>query len=125
MNAVYPSAPNASVAQPPQRRAENIKFAWSRGVIPDTRAALAGDPDLLADKSIVLDLAYEEYCLRREAGENPDIEDFCNAFSPYRSSLRRLLAAHQFLAENPQLLDGVAPVRWPNVGELFGDHTLI
>src|SRR4051812_39694343 len=124
MNAVHPSGHStASVAQPPRRRAENIKFAWARGAEPDTRAALAGDPDLLADKSIVLDLAYEEYCLRRDAGEDPDLDDFCNGFPPYRSSLRRLLAAHQFLAERPELLDRAVPVRWPKAGESFGDYT--
>src|SRR5262245_54488957 len=125
MNAVHPSGPStASIAQPARRRAENIKFAWARGAAPDTRAALAGDPDLVADKSIVLDLGYEEYCLRRQAGENPDLEEFCDAF-PFRSSLRRLLTAHKFLAENPQLLEGIAPVTWPEPGESFGDHTLL
>src|SRR2546428_14053166 len=99
MMQVLPSgpAPTASVAQPPRRRADAIKFAWARGAAPDTRAALEGDPDLLADKSIVLDLAYEEFCLRRDAGESPDPDDFCNHFPAYRSSLKRLLAAHQFL----------------------------
>lgn len=116
---------NVSIAQPARRRAEAIKFAWARGAAPDTRAALAGDPDLQTDKSIVLDLAYEEYCLRREAGENPDPEEFCGYFPAYRSSLKRLLAAHQFLADNSDLLTLSSPVRWPEVGERFGDFTLI
>jgi len=32
----------------------------SRRGVPDAAAALAGHPELLADKSVVLDLAYEE-----------------------------------------------------------------
>lgn len=127
MSKVLPTgpSPNASVAQPPRRRADAIKYAWARGASPDTCAALAGDPDLLADKSIVLDLAYEEYCLRREAGEEPEVETYCDRFPNYRSSLRRLLAAHQFLVDNSDLLSSVDPVRWPEPGQAFGDHTLL
>lgn len=118
------ASPN-SVLQPARSRAEAIKFAWARGASPDTKAALQGDPDLLTEKSIVLDLAYEEYCLRREAGETPDPDDFCDHFPAYRSSLKRLLAAHQFLAENSDLLLQVPPIRWPVPGDTFGDFTLL
>ncbi len=55
-----------------QRLAHAIVAGWARGAPPDARAALAAHPELEANRSVVLDLAYEEYCRRREAGSSPD-----------------------------------------------------
>jgi serine/threonine protein kinase/tetratricopeptide (TPR) repeat protein len=110
---------------PLHQRAAAIKDEWSRGANPDTRAALDLYPELRGDKSIVLDLAYEEYCLRQERGELPDPELFCDHFPTYRNSLHRLIGAHQFLAGNPHLLDGLAAPSWPGPGERLGDWTLV
>jgi serine/threonine protein kinase len=106
-----------------RRQAEDVKAEWARRGRPDARAALAEHPDLAADRSLVLDLAYEEYCLRKEAGEDVDPEDFCARFPVYRTSVRRLIGAHELFEGNPQLLDE-AP-RWPTAGESFGDYTLL
>jgi serine/threonine protein kinase len=102
-----------------------IKEDWERGAAPDAVAALALHPELLADKSAVLDLAYEEYCLRAEAGRPPDPESFCDQFPVYRSSLRSLIRGHQFLAANSELLGSAPPARWPGPGERWGDLTLV
>jgi serine/threonine protein kinase len=95
-----------------------------RGAAPDA-ARVAPRPGLPADKSAVLDLAYEEFCQQTEAGQAPDPESFCARFPAYRSSLRRLLAAHQFLAANSEVLRAAPPVRWPEPGEHWGDWTLL
>jgi hypothetical protein len=102
-----------------------IKECWGRGETPDAVAALALHPELLTDKSAVLDLAYEEYCLRAEAGDTPETEAFCARFPAYRSSLRRLVTTHAFLALNSQRIDAAPPVRWPEPGERHGDFTLV
>ena len=54
------------------RRAEEIKAGWRAGGRPDAAAALRDHPSLARFKSIVVDLAYEEFCLREEAGAAPD-----------------------------------------------------
>jgi serine/threonine protein kinase len=95
------------------------------GAVPDAAAPLAPRLGLPADKSAVLDLAYEEFCQQTEAGQAPDPESFCARFPAYRSSLRRLLAAHQFLAANSEVLRAAPPVRWPEPGERWGDWTLV
>lgn len=87
-------------------------------------ADVAPPANRTAEKSAVLDLAYEEYCCRMEAGSPPSVEEFCARFPACRSSLRRLLAAHHFLAEQANLLDEAAPARWPAPGEQWGDYTL-
>jgi serine/threonine protein kinase/Flp pilus assembly protein TadD len=105
--------------------ASAIKAGWGRGETPDAAAALAQHPEFLADKSVVLDLAYEEYCLRAETGAAPDTEAFCARFPAYRSSLRRLLKTHCYLALNSERLEEAPPVRWPEAGQRCGDFTLI
>ena len=71
--------------------AEAIREEWRRGAPPDAREALVRRPELRAVKSIVLDLAYDEYCLRCAAGEKPDVEAFCDRFSTFRQSVRKVI----------------------------------
>jgi eukaryotic-like serine/threonine-protein kinase len=112
MNGSERPAASIPVGAPPA-----IEKPSSSGAVPDAVALLARHPELLANKSAVLDLAYEEYCGRAKAGSVPEPEAFCERFPAYRSSLRRLLAAHQFLALNSDLLGTAPPVRWPEPGE--------
>ncbi|MCS6977291.1 MAG: serine/threonine protein kinase [Gemmatales bacterium] len=98
--------------------ASMVKDRWRAGDEPDAARAVAELPALRYAKSIQLDLAYEEYCLRREAGECPDIYEFCERFPSLKVSLRRLLEAHELLEERPDLLEE-QPYTWPEVGSQF------
>jgi serine/threonine protein kinase/Tfp pilus assembly protein PilF len=134
----------------PRDRAAAIRTSWQDGgQPPDAREALEQDPALRSEKSIVLDLAYEEFWLRQNAGERIDVESFCDRFPTYRASLQRLLAVHQFFDGAPSLLNDVpppllsatfklhdpqataqqkppaAPARWPLPGEKLGEFTLL
>src|SRR6516162_5630236 len=111
MNSIAPS-PSRTPADSLRlrQRANEIKRAWAEGGSPNTIAVLTSEPDLLADKSLVLDLAYEEYCLRTQAGEILDPEVFCDRFPAQRSSLRRLLAAHEYFDRFDDL---PPPPEWP------------
>jgi tetratricopeptide (TPR) repeat protein len=108
----------------PRGRASAAKHAWSEGATPDALAVLENDPELLADKSAVLDLAYEEFCRRAEAGAAPDPEAFVTRFPAYQASLRRVLLAHLFLMDNGALLEEPAP-RWPEAGQRLADWVLV
>jgi serine/threonine protein kinase len=70
------------------------------------------------EKKELIDLAYDEYCRLREAGESPDPDEFCHAF-PYQSSLRRLLEVDRLVQEHPSLLDKETPKDWPEPGDRF------
>src|SRR4051812_43039191 len=76
--------------------AADIIDRWAKGEAPDTRGALDQYPGLTADKSAVLDLAFAEYWLRAQAGEDMDLEAFCRRFPDYYVSLGRLLAQQSF-----------------------------
>src|SRR5437764_11979779 len=89
----------------PRERASAAKHARSQGAPPDALAVLENDPELLADKSAAVDLAYEEFCRRTEAGERPDPEEFVARFPAYKASLRNVLLAHLHLMEHAGVLE--------------------
>ena len=94
------------------------KDCWAQSQPLDAKALLAEHPEFSKRKSVVLDLAYEEFCQRIEAGESIDTDDFCRRFSTCERSLRRLIAVHEFLDENSHLLP-TADIDWPEPGLAF------
>lgn len=123
-----PDAP--SDAPPPARsarlraaRAEEIKDAWRAGEQPDAAAALRENPELAGDRAAAIDLAYEEFCAREEAGERLDSAAFCAGFS-FGTSLRRLINLHRFLDSHPDALAGT-PASWPEPGDAVADFLVL
>jgi tetratricopeptide (TPR) repeat protein len=106
------------------RRAE-LRKLLSAGQPIDVSALLAGHPELAEDKSLLLDLAYEAFCQKHEAGTAVDPEEFCGRFPAYRSSLRRLLGVHQFLEQHPQFLADGRHAPWPQPGQTFLGFSLL
>jgi tetratricopeptide (TPR) repeat protein len=116
---VRPPPSSAPVGRSGGGLLSQVKDLWARGEPADARAVLAQYPELGAEKSAVLDLAYEEYCLHLEAGQGPDPDEFCKRFPAFRTSLRRLLAAHHCLEENATSGGGEPLARWPEPGDTF------
>jgi len=84
----------------------------------DARKFLDDHPEIALRKSIVIDLAYEEYCQRIEAGESVDPDGYCRRFPAFEKSIRRLLDVHAFLEEHGDFLP-VVDVTWPEPGRDF------
>ena len=112
--------PGAAVAD----LADALKRAWRDGSPADAAAALRDHPELLAHRSLVVDLAYEEYCLREDAGEAPSAEELCARLPAFRSQVREVLRGHQLLVANPELLRGAAS-RWPEPGDECAGLTVV
>jgi serine/threonine protein kinase len=102
---------------------DSLKRAWRAGADPDAAQALEAYPALLGHRSLVVDLAYEEYCLREEAGGTPDPEEFCGRFPEYRSYILEVLRGHRLLADHPELIE--AAPRWPRPGDRFEGLTVV
>ena len=96
----------------------------SQGQPLDARALLDERPELGASKSIVIELAYEEFCQRAEAGEPVDPESFCKRFPTIEKSLRRQIEVQQFLDENPEVFSKV-DVDWPDAGQDFRGFSIL
>jgi serine/threonine protein kinase len=103
--------------------ASEIKATWNRGEPADATAALSRHPELQADRSAALDLAYQEYWHRTDAGEEVDVDTFCGRFPTFKTSLLKLIRMHAFLGLRPDLLLG-EPTRWPEEGETFLEFEL-
>lgn len=112
------NAPPIAGAENARSLAVELKRRWRRGTAPDAAAALAEYPDLARHKSIVVDLAYEEYLLLEEAGAAPEPGPFADRFPAFRGSVRNMIEAHCLLVERPELLDPpVGP--WPVTEDRF------
>lgn len=99
--------------------AHALKQSWRAGATPDTAAALRLYPELLRFRSLVVELAYEEYCLREEAGAVPSRDEFCSALPAFRSQVREVIRGHQLCAEHPELF-ALPNLNWPESGDEFG-----
>ncbi|MCU0705672.1 MAG: protein kinase [Fimbriiglobus sp.] len=87
------------IAPPPAdltQLANEIQEKWAAGDPPDALAALAAHPELRACKPLVVELAYEEFCLRAEAGAPLHATEFAARF-PFAESVARLLCVHSML----------------------------
>lgn len=121
MNTALPDLAGAVQADL-RRRAKTIKAGWPEGEIPDAGAALRAHPDLATDKVVQLDLAYEEYRRRRDAGEKIDRNAFCARFPTCRSALWEMLCWDAFFSKTGDER-GLALFLQP--GEHLGDYTLV
>jgi serine/threonine protein kinase len=99
-----------------------FKNLWDQGQQPTAQDFLQEHPEGMADKNLVVDLAYEEYCRRLDAGQKPDVGAFVAHFPHCQTSLGNLLTAHQFLAENAHL---IAEESWPQPGDHYLGFELV
>ena len=104
--------------------ASDVKRRCARGDPLDAQAFLDLHPEFKTWKSIVLDLAYEEFCQRLEAGESVDPDVYCRRFPTFEKSLRRLIAVHEFLEENSHWLP-TSKVDWPKPGNVFEGFSIL
>ena len=90
----------------------------------DAQATLRMHPQLADVKSVVLDLAHEEFCQRLEKGESVPVEEFAARFPNYQDSLAQLLGLQQALNADLHLLGDGKNVAWPAAGESLFDFEL-
>jgi serine/threonine protein kinase len=91
---------------------------WRSGTAPDAAAFLDEHPELRRAKSLVMDLILEEYCLRREAGDDVVKSTFSDRFPRYRQSVFKMLEVRDFLDQRPEFAARLEQAEWP----LPGDH---
>ncbi len=97
------------------RLAETIKRRWLQGQSPDVVAVLAEHPELGRYRSVVLDLACQEYQHRLRRGESLDVEEFSGRFPSLQKSLYMLLEVQRLLDHDPQFCVGSEASCWPEL----------
>jgi tetratricopeptide (TPR) repeat protein len=89
----------------PKELALEVQRLCQQGEVDPVGVILSRYPELNADRTLVLDLMFEEYLKRREAGEIADADGFCRRFPGFERALRSLIIGHSFIVEK---LDQVA-----------------
>lgn len=104
------------------QQVQSVIRRWRDGAPPDARGAMAQIPGLHGYPSLMIDLAYEQYCLEEAAGAIPAVSQFCAGFESIASQLRDVLEGHKVLLNNPQLLQVAA---WPAPGDRWDAITFV
>ena len=119
--------PNSASTEPSQLRkfASDVIATWKDGLSADANEILERTPEIGNHKSIVLDLAYEEYCQRMDRGEEIEAGEFCGRFPRFRSALRRLIELDQLIDQRPELLDGLLPQTWPREWDTYLGYDIL
>jgi serine/threonine protein kinase/Flp pilus assembly protein TadD len=99
--------------------ASAVRRRWGRGRDPDAAAVLAKYPQLGRYRSVVVELAYDEYCLRQEAGESLDPADFAERFPSFQRSLCLYIEMHRILERQSESPEARRVVEWPKPGDHF------
>src|SRR4051794_24512418 len=105
--------------------AAEMKGLWLKGEPADALTVLSRYPKFKSDKDLLLDLAYEEYLLRRQTPQPPDPEEFCARFPALKGPLRRRIDAARQLAPTTVLPAELPPERWPEAQDSFLGFTLL
>ena len=105
--------------------ADAIKERWRNGGTPDVTAALETHPELHCYRTVVLDLAYQEYRHRLQAGEAIDAETFSQRFPSFQRSLHLFIAVNGFVSEDPDCRALTDVASWPEPGSQFLQFALI
>lgn len=117
--------PAAGEAVDAKRLAAEIIGNWPSDRTFDARRLIEDRPELAWCRSAVVDLAYEEFCRKRDAALPLDRESFAARFPAYERTLLRVLEVHDALNEAPGLVPFGADVQWPHRGETFLDFNLL
>ncbi len=107
------------------RLASEIRRRWCNGEDPDIAAVLAEHPELKRYKSVVLDLAHDEYRLRLEMGESLSADEFSRRFPTLQKSLYLLIEVHRLLNRDPHFRMLQEDSFWPKPGESLLGFSLI
>jgi len=102
-----------------------LQERWRAGDRPDLEAALSETATLIRSKSLLIELAHEEYVRRVAAGESPDPAEFAERFPSLKSSLYLYIAVKELFSQDPGFAASEAGVVWPVPGEDFLGFRLI
>ncbi|MEX2169002.1 MAG: protein kinase [Pirellulales bacterium] len=108
---------------------ELIKADWVRTGQPDLVASIAQHPQILRDRSVLLNLAIEEYKERSDDASELDLHGYCERFHRFGSSIQqsilRQLETQRYLDAHPELLELFGEPVWPELREPFGDFLVL
>lgn len=100
-----------------ERVLDEIFVRWRSGSVPDARAELEAHPELGRSRSVILELACEEFWQRTDRGEALAAGEFIDKFPGYASGLRRILALGSQLGAMASA--HIERCDWPAIGAIY------
>lgn len=100
------------------RLADEMVEAWRQGQRPGVEVYLERHPELRAQPSAIVDLLYEEICLRHQHGEPVDLDDLVRRFPGREQQI-------QILVNCASALETGIVGGYPNCGDALGDFLLL
>ena len=94
-----------------------VRLEWHRDQQPDAVNFLAEHPTIRKNRPLAIELAYEEYCIRRDAGESISRSTFCNRFPTISRSLSRQIEVDEYVRQHSATVVERADIRWPCPGD--------
>lgn len=119
------SASEISSAEDARRLCADVIKEWPDDSAFDTSSVLKTHPELRSHKSVVVDLAFEEYTRRRELGEDLTPTEFASRFPTIQKSLVKQLQVCEFLFDNSLVPPTLAETVWPEAGSAFLNFQLL
>jgi eukaryotic-like serine/threonine-protein kinase len=99
-----------------QRLAQQAREKWRRKELDGVSDILESYPELLAHRTLVIELAHEEYLERRRSNDSLDMREFANQFPGFETSLYLYLNVQSLMGDSEQLDELVC---WPEQDEVF------
>src|SRR5688572_26488680 len=101
--------------------ARSILDCWKQMDNADFVAAIRQHPQLLRERSLLLNLAIQEYSAKQRVTASLDLAEHCRRFREFGSSIEhsvlRQLEAQRYLDAHPELLGLLTQPKWPQVGD--------
>ncbi|MDG3006686.1 serine/threonine-protein kinase [Paludisphaera mucosa] len=101
----------------------DLRRRFDLGEAPAVWEYLEEIPQLREADARMLSLVYEEFCLREEHGDAPDVESFCDRYPAWKDSLISQLGYHRILSKAAGLVP--PKPKFPEVGERFEEFSLL
>jgi serine/threonine protein kinase len=101
----------------------DLRCRFERGQTAEVAHYLDRFPDLRQAHSRIISLIYEEFCLREEKGEAPDVQTFCARYPAWKDSLLSQLQYHHILSQAAGLT--IPKARFPEAGDEFEEFQLV
>lgn len=123
-SAIDPTISESSAGTPQTALRQVISAEWRQSGQADLVVSVRRHPNLLRDRSLLLNLAIEEFRAKCDSPNSTDLEQHCHRFREFGSSIQRSilrqLEAQRYIDGHPELLEFLSTPAWPKWGEEFG-----
>lgn len=103
---------------------QDVKRAWRAGQSTDMAGVIREHPEVLHNRTFLVDLAYEAYCLRESRGQTPETSAFLKEMPAFRTQIRDVILGHRELADHFETINA-EPTSWPNQGDRLESLTIL